>query len=240
LWVCHDQTGVDRLEAPSRDRLATMRRWSLNASRVHCVDGVAEPRILRSDHPLLRATEAVERTVRQWVNVAAVLAGSVIVRLEGGAWAAPLAVSAAGVLLILTVLVAMSEQHKRDCALELILDGDEAAPIAVVQRQRRRLLSARTRDGLAASLEDIVRYVSSPKRRMPSERPLYEPRVVAAVADELREVIGLLRTEGVCARGVCRVERLITHAGSPLYGLEVSALREELGCVRDLLKHRAM
>jgi hypothetical protein len=107
-----------------------------------------------------------------------------------------------------------------------------------VQRQRRRLLRARTRDGLAASLEDIVRYVSGPKRRARIGRPLYEPRVVAAVADELREVIGLLRADGVSARGVARVERLITHAVSPLYGLEVSPLREELARVRDLLKDR--
>ena len=202
------------------------------------VPGTEERGSLRLDHPLLRATEAVDSTVQQWVNVAAVLTGSIIARLEGGAWAAPLAVSAAGVLLILTILLALFEQRKRDCALELILAGDEAAAIAVVQRQRRRLLSARTRNGLAASLEDIVRYVSSgPKRRSRIGRPLYEPSVVATVADELREVIGLLRADGVSARGVARVERLIKHAVSPLYGLEVSALREELGgCVRDLLK----
>jgi hypothetical protein len=193
--------------------------------------------VLRSDHPLLRATEAVESTVRQWVNVAAVLTGSVIARFKGGAWAAPLAVSAASVLLVLTILLALFEQHKRDCAIELILAGEDATPIRVVQRQRRRLLSARTRHGLAATLEDVVRYVSSaPKRRSRIGRPLYEPRVVAGVTDELREVIGLLRAEGVSARSVARLERLIKHAVSPLYGLEVSALREELGCVRDLLQ----
>ena len=218
-----------------------MRRPSLNTSRAHGVGGVVQRTVLRSDHPLLRATEAVELTVAQCVNVAAVLTGSVIARLERGAWAAPLAVSAASVLLILTIRLALFEQHKRDCALELILAGDEATPIAVVQRQRRRLLSPRTRNGLATSLEDVVRYVSSgPKRRSRIGRPLYEPRVVAAVADELCEVIGLLRAEGVSARGVARVERLIKHAVSPLYGLEVSALRDELGCVRDLLEDRDM
>jgi hypothetical protein len=134
-----------------------MRRPSLNASRAHGVGGVARRTVLRADHPVLRAIEAVESTVRQWVNVAAVLTGSVIARLEGGAWAVPLAVSAASVLLILTIGLALFEQHKRDCALELILAGGEATAIAVVQRQRRRLLSARTRNGLAASLEDIVR-----------------------------------------------------------------------------------
>ena len=210
-----------------------MRRPSVT----HGVGGVGQRTVLRADHPLLRATEAVDSTVRQWVNVAAVLTGSAIARLEGAAWAAPLAVSAASMLLILTILLAVFEQHKRDCALELILAGGEATAIAVVQRQRRRLLSARTRNGLATSLEDVVRYVSSgPKLRSRIGRPLYEPSVVAAVADELCAVIVLLRADGVSARGVARVERLIKHGVSPLYGLEVSALREELGCVRDLLE----
>jgi hypothetical protein len=108
-----------------------------------------------------------------------------------------------------------------------------------VQRQRRRLLSAQTRNGLAAGLEDVVQYVSTrPKHQLRVTRPLFEPRVVAMVVDELREVIGLLRIDRVPARGVAAVERLITHGVSPLYGLEVSALRDELSRVRDLLKRR--
>jgi hypothetical protein len=118
---------------PSRDRFAKIRRRSLNALRAHPVGGVGERTVLRSDHPLLRATKAVQRTVRQWVNVAAVLTGSVIARFEGGAWAAPIAVSAASLLLILTVLLLVFEQDKRDRAVELILDGDENAPIATAR-----------------------------------------------------------------------------------------------------------
>ena len=70
-----------------RDRLVSMRRRSLSASRAHGVGGVAERTVLRSDHPLLRATEAIHYTGRQWVRVAAVLAGSVIPRIEGREWA---------------------------------------------------------------------------------------------------------------------------------------------------------
>lgn len=218
-----------------------MRRQSLNALRAHRIGGVAEPTVLRSDHPLQRAIETVRCTGRQWVHVAAMLTGSIIARLEGALWAAPLVDSAACVLLILTVLLAMFEQDKRDCALELILDGHENAPVPVVQRQRRRLVSARTRDGLAASIEDVVRYASSgPKPGFRSTRPLFEPMVVAMVADELREVADLLRVGGVSARGVARLERLIKDAVSPLYGLDVSALRHELYYVRDLLRDREM
>ena len=63
----------------------------------------------------------------------------------------------------------------------------------------------------------------------------FEPRVLMLAAGELRDVIGLLRTEGVSARGVARAERLVERAVSPLYGQDVGALREELRRVRDLL-----
>ena len=63
----------------------------------------------------------------------------------------------------------------------------------------------------------------------------FEPMVVRTVAGELRDVIGLLRAEGVSARGVARAERLVERAVSPLYGQDVGALGEELCRVRDLL-----
>ena len=142
-----------------------MRRRSLSTSRAHGVAGVAERTVLRSDHRLLRATEAVHYTGRQWVDVAAVLAGGVVARIEGREWAGPLAGSAASVLLILTVLVAVHRQRERDCAIELVLEGGERVPIAAVQRQRRRLLLEQTRNGLAGNLEDLIRQAASRSRR---------------------------------------------------------------------------
>ena len=213
-----------------------MRRRSLSTSRAHGVAGVAERTVLRSDHPLLRATEAVQYTGRQWVDVAAVLIGGVIASFEGREWAGPLAGSAAIVLLILTVLVAAHKQRERDCAIELVLEGRERVLIAAVERQRRRLLADRTRNGLAGNLEDLMRRSASRSRRQMRVTPLpFEPMVVRMVAGELRDVIGLLRAEGVSARGVARAERLVERAVSPLYGQDVGALREELRRVRDLL-----
>jgi len=218
-----------------------MRRRSLSPSRAHGVAGVAERTVLRSDHPLLRATEAVHYTGRQWVRVAAVLTGSVIASIEGREWAGPLAGSAAIVLLILTVLVAVHKQRERDCAIELVLDGRERVPIAAVERQRRRLLADQTRNGLAGNLEDLIRQAASRSRRQMRVTPLpFEPMVVRMVAGELRDVIGLLRAEGVSARGVARAERLVERAVSPLYGQDVGALREELRRVRDLLANGGM
>ena len=218
-----------------------MRRRSLSTSRAHGVAGVAERTVLRSDHPLLRATEAVQYTGRQWVDVAAVLTGGVIARIEGREWAGPLAGSAASVLLVLTVLVAAHKQRERDCAVELVLEGRERVPIAAVQRQRWRLLSDQTRNGLAGNLEDLIRQSAGRSRRQMRVTPLpFEPTVLTMAAGELRDVIGLLRAKEVSARGVARAERLVERAVSPLYGQDVAALREELRRVRDLLGNGGM
>ena len=218
-----------------------MNRPSLHGLREGHVRAVPHGAGLRSDHPLLRATEAVHYTGRQWVHVAAVLTGSVIARIEGREWAGPLARSAAIVLLIITVLVAAHKQRERDCAIELVLEGRETIPIAAVQRQRGRLLSDQTRNGIAGNLADLIRQAGRRSRVQMRVTPLpFEPRVVRLVAGELRDVIGLLRADGVSARGVARAERLVEHAVSPLYGQDVGALRAEVRRVRDLLENGGM
>ena len=237
-WVCRETTGLHSISDRSRYRFGAMNRPSLSGWRESRVRAVGYGVGLRSDHPLLRATEAVHYTGRQGVDVAAVLAGSVIARIEGYRWAGPLAFSAAGVLLILTVLLAGHKQRERDCAIELVLEGREGIPIAAVQRQRRRLISDQTRNGLAGNLEDLIRQSASRSRLQMRVTPLpFEPTVLRMAAGELREVSGLLRTEGVSARGVARAERLVERAVSPLYGQDVGALREELFRVRDLLEN---
>jgi hypothetical protein len=245
VWSAFRGCAVTRLLLPDRssvrDRLASMRRRSLSTSRGHGVGGVAQRTVLRSDHPLLGATEAVHYTGRQWVHVAAVLTGSAIARIEGREWAGPLAASAAIVVLILTVLLAAHKQRERDYAIELVLEGREGIPIAAVQRQRRRLLAEQTRNGLASNLEDLIRQAARRSRLQMRVTPLpFEPMVVRMVAGELRDVIGLLRAEAVSARGVARAERLVERAASPLYGQDADALREELCRVRDLLENGGM
>jgi hypothetical protein len=171
----------------------------------------------------------------------AVLTGSVIARIEGREWAGPLAGSAAIVLLILTVLLAAHKQRERDYAIELILEGLETVPIAAVQRQCRRLLSDQTRNGLAGNLEDLIRQAARRPRLQMRVTPLpFEPTVLTMAARELRDVIGLLRTQAVSGRGVARAERLVERTVSPLYGQDADALREELRRVRDLLENGGM
>jgi hypothetical protein len=165
------------------------------------------------------------------------LAGSVIARAEGGRWAAGLVCSAGAVLVVLSLLLAARVQARRDCVIDVILDGGEALPVAVVQRARRRLVSSRNRVWLAQSLEEMAREAAATRtgrvRIVPS---LFEPRVVAQVADELLELRALLRTGQVSARGVASMERLVGYATSPLYGRDVAALRAELCRVLGLLK----
>ena len=137
----------------------------------------------------------------------------------------------------MTLLLAMRVQARRDCVTDVILEGGEDLPVGVVQRERRRLLSDRNRAGLARGLEETAREASAPRNgRVRLVPPLFEQRVVAQVADELRELGAVLRAGGVSARGVASLERLVSHATSPLYGRDVAALRDELRRAQELLK----
>ncbi len=69
------------------------------------------------------------------------------------------------VLLALTLIAAVHHQCKRDRALEVILEGHERLAIDAVQKQRRRLLSPRTRRGLARTLEEIIEQAAVRRRR---------------------------------------------------------------------------
>lgn len=191
------------------------------------------------DHPLSRAIAAVGYTSRQCTDVGAVLVGSVIAHLQGARWSAPLAGSAATVLAVLSLLLAFRVLDRHDCVIDLILDGNEDAELPVVQRERDRLLSVRKRSKLAGSLADMVREAQRPPRRSRFiATPLVACRIVAPLADELLEISGLLRAGPMFARGVARLDRLLGHATSPLYGDDVDALRNELHQVRELLVKR--
>ena len=192
--------------------------------------------LLGPAHPLIRATEAVADGARQWRICAAVLAGAIIARLEDHPWATALALSAGIVLLTLSILVLALAQRLRDRATELIAEGRETLPIAIVQRQRQRLLTPKRRKILARTLDTMVRQATTPpKIRTTGTRPLFDPRVVASVAADLSAVIARLHTEHAHARGVALTEQLIVDGGSPLYGHNEKRLREELQRVRYLL-----
>ena len=137
----------------------------------------------------------------------------------------PLAYSAASVLIVLTGLLFAHVQRERDCAIVLILEGRETLAIAAVQRQRKRLLAARTRERI---IDEFVGAIHEVCRRSPSfslTPPRFERAVVAAVTDELHNVICLLGDGGCSARAIASAERLVEQATSPLYGRDVNTLR---------------
>jgi hypothetical protein len=195
---------------------------------------------LRGDHPLVQRTAALHHTARNWTYVAAVLTGSLIARVEGQRWAAGLVSSAGCVLALLSLLLLLRVQERRDCVIDLIMQGNEDLPIEMVQRARRRLIAARNRRGLARNLEELAdQAVAYRTRRGGFARPLYEPGVVAEVVNELRELSAVLQTGHVSPRGVAAVERLVRRGSSSLYGRDVAALRGELYRVGTLLREQS-
>lgn len=192
--------------------------------------------VLGWGHPLTRGVDAVGCVSKQWLTCAALMVGAVIARIEGDVSAVAVALSAGLVLLTLTVVVLALRRRVRDEAIHLIAEGHEALPIAVVQRQRQPLLSPRTRDTFARTLEMMLRQALRPPRIMTrGARPLFSVLVIGSVAPDLRALISVLRTENASAKGVGLLERLITHGDSPLYGREAAVLREELRRVRSAL-----
>ena len=154
---------------------------------------------------------------RQWVDVASVLAGGGVAQMRvGSGWAAG--------------------GQRRECVAGTHGPGWRAQAARAGLRDRASSGRGRkgsdcgcpgvsaggscleqTRNGLAGNLEDLIRQAASRSRRRDRVTPLpFEPMVVRMVAGELRGVIGLLRAEGVWARGVARAERLVERASVAL------------------------
>jgi hypothetical protein len=213
-----------------------MRRLPRSAARTSRAPPRSASALLGSDHPLARATEALDSVIRQSLAVPAVLVGNVIDLMLGRTWAATLTASAAIVLVGLTAIAGACKQTQRDRALALILQGRESVPIAAVQRQRRRLLEPRTRTTLARNLAIMIDQASTRRGLLACGIcPLFDRAVVRAVADDLRAIVQLLDCEHTPVRGVALVEHLLTDAFSPLYGNQAEPLRQELHRIGHLL-----
>lgn len=192
--------------------------------------------VLGADHPLARAADLLDATVRQTIAVWAVLGGSIAATCAGANWAPAITVSAGTVGLGLIIVVASYRQRQNDCALDLILQGRERLPVAAVQRQRRRLVEPGTRQSLAQALETIIQQ-STTRRTIPTRGTarLFDVRITAAVKTELATLAALLRDGSRPVRGIAFAERLLTDGRSPLYGHSIQALRCELHRATSLL-----
>jgi hypothetical protein len=202
------------------------------SSRVVDAQPPSDAELLGPGHPLVCVSRRVATVERQALAAATVLAASVGV---GDALAPAVRVSAAGVLLVSLVVVAVLMDERRRLALDLIVEGHEWLPVRAVMHQRDRLAGARAQIRLAKSFECVFEEGLGLRRLAPAALPIVRPSVAAAVLAELATVTALLRSGRPGLRGVALVERLLTDGESPLYGEDAAALRAELGRARFLL-----
>jgi hypothetical protein len=189
------------------------------------------------DHPLTRASAALDATVRQLMVVGAMLAGSVAAAVEHAAWARSLAVASAVALLGFVAAALFRRQTRRDRALDLIVEGRENIPMSVVQRQCRRLARPKTQRTLGRALDAMVKDTLYRPWPLPlSSRPLLHRPLIARLHKEIRVVAELLSSGGASIRGVAFCERLVTDGASPLYGEDPLSLHAELSRARALLE----
>jgi hypothetical protein len=203
----------------------------------HTLPRSPSPRdLLGSEHPFTRANDALAVFRRQAGAVGLLLLGSTVALIFGAGQAISLVIGAAIVALALAALAGEQWDRRRFAARQLVLDGRESLPLPPVQRERRRLLEARTRHYVARSFERVLQHVTRrPAPIPPSVRPLFDVGTVSSVTEDLREIVKLLHTGVAQARGVALAERLLTEGISPLYGYDAIALRDELRRVRYLL-----
>jgi hypothetical protein len=190
---------------------------------------------LGAGHPLAGVLREAETVFAQLVSVTAVQAAGVVLLFGTLRFGLSLAIAGVVVQLGLVCRLAALKARRREVCLDLIAAGRERLPLACVGREWRRLLNPRTVEQLAGSVDEILRVVDQRPPMHPAARPIFHIPVIRRVAPELRQVASLLRGGRPCVRGVAAVERLLTSGDSPLYGVEVESLRQELGRVRYLL-----
>jgi hypothetical protein len=205
----------------------------------HSLDEAASARaLLGADHPLARVSQRLGVRREQSLVVGAVLLASIVALLAGESAALWFVVAAAVVEADLACGSALLAQTRRDRVLDVIVDGRGSLPLAAVQRARRRLLDPAHRTFLARWLDAMRHDAQRPIRRLPATRPLYSVRVIRAVAPELEQIAGLLRSDHAGLRGVALMERMLRDGASSLYREDAESLRQELRGIRLLLEGR--
>jgi hypothetical protein len=210
------------------------RRPTRSVGRARTDVSVAEA-CLGARDPLAGVLRGSDTVLERLLSVTAVQAAGLVFLSGGLKIGLSLALAAVVVQLGLFCRLAALRARRRQLCLELIVAGRQALPLACVDRERRRLLDPRTWDRLGRSIDEILNSATRPLPPQPAVRPIFYGRVIRRVAPELCQVASLLRGGAPCVRGVAAVEWLVTSPASPLYGVDVEPLRQELGRVRYLL-----
>lgn len=113
--------------------------------------------VLGAQHPLAQIADALACIGRHSLVAVALLLGSSADVIQGVSWATPVALASAFVLVCLAITASAFVRRRRDCAVELIVEGRESLPIAAVQRERQRLAAPRTRRVLGRTRDGMLR-----------------------------------------------------------------------------------
>jgi hypothetical protein len=183
--------------------------------------------LLGREHRLTAALTDVTATVRQMGAVATAGGVGLLAHAAGSSFGTALALAAGFVAMVLAgrLLIALERARQRAC--DVIIEGGEDLQVALVQRQRHRLLSSDLRAMLATMYEDLAR-----RAERSSHQPLGGSSAAGSqlggLGEDLRAVARILRGDALDAPGVALAERLLDDQTSPLYGSDVDALRRAL------------
>ena len=195
-------------------------------------DQAAARECLGPEAPLARVLARLAMAVDQFAASVAVACVAAVWLAAGAPGGAEIAGAAIVVAVGLGCRAAARVSERNDLVLELIIRGEEHRSLLAVARMQRRLLDPNSQRRLARSIRSIHARSSQP----PITRCLpVNARVISAVDAELEQVLGWLDAERAGASGAARAYRLVTGPGSPLYGDDLLALREELTQIRFLL-----
>lgn len=192
--------------------------------------------VLGREHALVRAL-AYRRTFALQLLATSIPLALGAVGIGRHVAAAPAVLEAASVVAAtLVVAFLISRGLVREQAQELIAGGERGDALPVVANERRRLLSGKERESLAHSLESALDAAEHWHEILPASRPPHGVRCLRFTAQEIREIVSLLRSEAPDVRGVALTARFLAGGyGASLYRGDVVALREELNRIRYLL-----
>jgi hypothetical protein len=196
----------------------------------------AAERLLGQEHPLVKLLRA-RRTATEQLLVANVAAAAGVGLLLGGLPVGlAVIIGAIPLQLYFGIRLLVLRERRRETCDELIVAGSAPQSLATMEQEGKRLANARHRRQLAGSIEQIAAITRGTYRLPPSAAPHFNVHLTANVLPELDQIAALLRSETADIGGVVLVERLLSSAGSPLYGTSEPALREELARVRYRLQ----
>jgi hypothetical protein len=195
----------------------------------------AESLLGRGD-PLVEALDRLAVAVAQLIVLLAVLLLSVAAVIAGVQGAVPFAIAGAVVAIGFVCRTALRASDRRERACDLLISGRGDVALAVVDRERRRLLDPRGRETLARSYESLGDEPSASGTVPCRASVIVSPSVMATVRPELALIAVLLREDAVSVRGVAAAERLITTGGSSLFGHDHEMIRQDLRRIAHLLR----